>query len=642
MKSQERISTLWLSAMLMLPTLLVVIPVHAETTINVVASEDSYVVQNDPASNFGDSGELRVKSYLLNTNTGDKFPMAEATGTTGQAPSQVGQALADDVATGATDNTKCELFKTNNSGGGGGVADSEIYSVFSFGIPADAVTILGIEVTISGYRTGTTSVGAYFRVRLDGGAGWTSYKDTSPTLTTVDALYNLGGSADVWGGSWTADSFSNANFRLEVIPAGPYLTGELWKLDSVRVKVYYTQNRNERSFAKFDLSSVPDGATITGAELKMTVKTPPSESRDYQARFISDDTWTETGITWNNQPAQGSVLATQATGTTGEALVTWAGATLLSQVGSERFGGDGTLSVMIRDGTEDSSTEYFTAFYSSEEAIAAKRPVLTVTIAATLGSISGAKFYDADTDGEWDAGEPAIQGWKVHLTGATADLDAFTGADGTFLFEDLDAGSYTVSEVFPFGTWAATRDTSFDCELDAGEDYVDEPGFGNVCLQDGSGGLSHGYWKNPGNSLITASDVLALNALNLYVPDGWLYPPFSTSDIAVAQAQIKTYLEGNASPAMAWMLSIQLIAAELSTLHGLDPATILYVRDYEDAATYVPSGFITIADLMDSGNDALASGTSDEQEFWKNLLDALVKNQIQFVCPSPCLPIVYP
>lgn len=176
---------------------------------------------------------------VLADDTGYKFPatLGYATGSTGQAPSNPGQAVADDVAIGSTDDSLCALFKTNNPGGGGGVADSEYYYGFTFGIPSGA-TIDGIEVVVDGYRTGTTSSGAYFRVSLqDMDSAWTDYKDTLE-LTTLDALYTLGNSGDDWGGNW--DSFSDASFKLEIIPAGPYLTGELWKLDSVSVKVYYT------------------------------------------------------------------------------------------------------------------------------------------------------------------------------------------------------------------------------------------------------------------------------------------------------------------------------------------------------------------------------------------------------------------
>jgi len=258
-----------------------------------------------------------------------------------------------------------------------------------------------------------------------------------------------------------------------------------------------------------------------------------------------------------------------------------------------------------------------------------------------LGSISGAKFYDANVNGKWDNGdngEPPIAGWKVHLTGTnirgeTIDVYEFTDADGKFVFEGLLPGTYTVEEVFPSGTWVSTTDTSFSHELREGEDYGG-PDFGNVCLMQGTGGKTLGFWSNKnGQALITPEDVEALNALNLYKPNnGWTFPPFRD------KTQIKSYLLSATAVNMSWMLSAQLIATELNVRHGfLSGSTIVHV----EPSTYVPSGFISIDDIMAKANTALLSGTRAEQEYWKNLLDGLNNNRLWFVCPRPCS-IEYP
>jgi hypothetical protein len=261
-----------------------------------------------------------------------------------------------------------------------------------------------------------------------------------------------------------------------------------------------------------------------------------------------------------------------------------------------------------------------------------------------LGSISGAKFYDANVNGVWDSGEPPIKGWKAHLTGTnirgdTIDVYAFTGADGKFVFKDLLPGTYTVEEVFPSGMWISTTATLFSHELEEGEDYVG-PDFGNVCLMQGTGGRTLGFWSNKnGQALITSSDVTELNALNLYKPTGWAYPPFSTSSLSTARTQIKNYLLNATGKDMRWMLSAQLIATKLNVLHGfLSGSTIVYVG----SSTYVPSGFISIDEIMENANTALAGTDRAAQEYWKNLLDGLNNNRLPFVCTEPCYPIVYP
>lgn len=203
MKSQDENKKLFSLAILMLSTMLIAAPAYADNVL--------------------------------------KSPTAYATGTTGDPPEDPEQALVDDVATGTTNDASCALFRTNNPGRGGAVADSEIYYNFSFGLPSGA-TIDGIEVVVSGYRTGPGSLtNLVFSVRLweNTGSIWTTSKSTT-ALTAVDTVYTLGGPSDLWGTTWTDDSLSDANFKLEVIPAGPVHNGEHWKLDSVRVRVYYT------------------------------------------------------------------------------------------------------------------------------------------------------------------------------------------------------------------------------------------------------------------------------------------------------------------------------------------------------------------------------------------------------------------
>jgi len=215
MKSQNKVTKLLLSATLMLSIMLIASPSYAD-------------------------------------DTGLKSPTVYSTGeTTVNPPTDPEQALVDDVATGATNDDDCALFRTNNPGGGGGVADSEIYNGFTFGIPSGA-TIDGIEVIVSGYRTGSdngqnATTGALFKVRLNDGSDWTEFQST-PTLTFVDAEYTLGASDDTWDGTWNADTI-NTDLKLEIIPDGPYLSGEQWKLDSISVKVYYTVTNDDEGLS---------------------------------------------------------------------------------------------------------------------------------------------------------------------------------------------------------------------------------------------------------------------------------------------------------------------------------------------------------------------------------------------------------
>ncbi len=78
-----------------------------------------------------------------------------------------------------------------------------------------------------------------------------------------------------------------------------------------------------------------------------------------------------------------------------------------------------------------------------------------------LGSISGVKFHDLDADGEHDADEPALTGWKVFLDvdrdGLLDDEEPWvvTGEDGVFVFSDIGPSLVQIGEEVQEG-WART------------------------------------------------------------------------------------------------------------------------------------------------------------------------------------------
>ena len=77
----------------------------------------------------------------------------------------------------------------------------------------------------------------------------------------------------------------------------------------------------------------------------------------------------------------------------------------------------------------------------------------------TSYSISGMKYNDLDGNGAND-GEPGMEGWKITLSGTTQGNEAVqkeltTAKDGSYRFENLMPGTYTITEVEQSG-WART------------------------------------------------------------------------------------------------------------------------------------------------------------------------------------------
>ncbi|MEM3692890.1 MAG: SdrD B-like domain-containing protein [Candidatus Bathyarchaeia archaeon] len=96
------------------------------------------------------------------------------------------------------------------------------------------------------------------------------------------------------------------------------------------------------------------------------------------------------------------------------------------------------------------------------------------------GKISGYKWNDLNGNGVWDAGEPAIQGWEIKLSGPVSKT-TWTDSSGYYEFGDLDMGTYTVSETLQAG-WTQTYPAApgtHTVKLSKGKEEATNINFGN-------------------------------------------------------------------------------------------------------------------------------------------------------------------
>ncbi|PYV44722.1 MAG: hypothetical protein DMG06_05285 [Acidobacteria bacterium] len=97
---------------------------------------------------------------------------------------------------------------------------------------------------------------------------------------------------------------------------------------------------DRRTFLRFDLSSI-SSTSITRATLKLYVTSLIEGTAPIPLFGVPSNSWTETGVTWNNQPAFGSQLASTSLPTIG-----WASFDVTSFVNSQ-LGGDKKVSLML-------------------------------------------------------------------------------------------------------------------------------------------------------------------------------------------------------------------------------------------------------------------------------------------------------
>ena len=254
------------------------------------------------------------------------------------------------------------------------------------------------------------------------------------------------------------------------------------------------------------------------------------------------------------------------------------------------------------------------------------------------------KFYDANVNGLKDPSECYINGWPFQVF---ADDNLYVAAETAWCGQ-VDAGSYRVVEG-DIANWIHT--TASDVyPVTLPPDQTVE--FGNVCLGAG-GGLTLGFWSNKnGQNLENASDFTFLTGLNLRNATGGNQDFNGT--LAQNKTALNTWLLNANATNMAYMLSAQLTAMELSIRHpvsGLPSGSALVyggdcVKGYQQSQQLPGSnGFITINDLMSAANTELGlhgltpSGNQYRayQECLKTTLDR-ANNNINFVQSQPCSP----
>lgn len=179
---------------------------------------------------------------------------------------------------------------------------------------------------------------------------------------------------------------------------------------------------DERSWLRFNLAGLlPSGAEVVGARLKLSCWKAGVGDMPATVHGADDDTWTETGLTWNNQPAYGAALdtLTLAAGQTG----IWYGWDVTSFVRDQVLGGDTDISLVVKPETEGAATALTYAFDSREYTTTTLQPLLEVdySVESSAGGLTSVAFEyrfsaDGSTYGAWTLFQDSTEPYAVDFT----------------------------------------------------------------------------------------------------------------------------------------------------------------------------------------------------------------------------------
>lgn len=154
-------------------------------------------------------------------------------------------------------------------------------------------------------------------------------------------------------------------------------------------------NVNQRTYLRFDLAAcspaIPASATVRIATLRLYVTAMSSVCRTIDL-FRVTAAWTETGLTWNNQPFGTAINSPPSASRTGSFNVgtpvgcqnrttgTYvSGATVTTDVAAFVAGGSTNFGWMLRDDVEGSATTGTETFSSKDLGTVTQAPQLVVT-----------------------------------------------------------------------------------------------------------------------------------------------------------------------------------------------------------------------------------------------------------------------
>ncbi len=107
----------------------------------------------------------------------------------------------------------------------------------------------------------------------------------------------------------------------------------------------------------------------------------------------------------------------------------------------------------------------------------------------TFGFVTGTKFNDFNGNGIKDESEGVLENWSIYLSGAASET-TLTDANGNYLFDSLEAGTYIITEEERAG-WVRTSDSSSYTIAISSGDTVTNKNFGNFQLASISGKKFH-------------------------------------------------------------------------------------------------------------------------------------------------------
>ncbi|MEM3466679.1 MAG: DNRLRE domain-containing protein [Candidatus Jordarchaeales archaeon] len=225
---------------------------------------------------------------------------------------------------------------------------------------------------------------------------------------------------------------------LHTINVSPSADASVWEGEPNRndnLDFLYVQslsNKNGRSFINFNLSRIPPGSVIYSATLKLFMFDAPPSSRTMVCDRVTQFSWSEAGITWNNQPDATEYVTSIATGTIDNV---WLSLTVTASVqkfvSKDSAGYAPNYGWRLKDKAESASSTILWRMWSKEYSDSSKRPYLEVKyypphleLSLESTTLEAGKWVKMTVFRRTNEGEPVTRGTlKVNLSSTSTSAN---------------------------------------------------------------------------------------------------------------------------------------------------------------------------------------------------------------------------
>jgi 2',3'-cyclic-nucleotide 2'-phosphodiesterase (5'-nucleotidase family) len=277
------------------------------------------------------------------------------------------------------------------------------------GVVGDTLLVSGVPTMENfGMRFRCDSVTAS-SATLPATSAVSSHIDQGPVLTTTSPLA-LKATAATTSGTYFFSPVADAQVA-SGNPTTNYGTGT-----NIFVQSSTSGFGNERGWLRFDLSGIPAAATIASANLQLWNWKATGAALPTEVLGSTDDSWLETGITWNSQPVFGTALATQTlvSGTT-NVQYSWD----VSSFVLGKWNANKLVSLVVKPVSEGSTDVVPPSYGFDAREYGSNGPVLQVNTQASAATITQVDFYY-----RYSADNSTWSAWTLYSSSLTAPFTA--------------------------------------------------------------------------------------------------------------------------------------------------------------------------------------------------------------------------